>query len=190
MTVAFEKQLDSLKHGDHVCPIHDRLPELVGVAVPFIREGLARGERCIYAADDSTTAEAIKALGKLEAARAQETGALHFIDKRATYIPSGRFDPEAMIEFLNRAEADALSEGFSGLRYAGDMTWALEAEIESERLIAYEAKLNHFLAGRRAVGASALSHRSLQAHVTGISIAPGGTSRHCRNRQPDSHRPV
>ena len=175
MTARLEQQLDSLKHGDHVCPIHDRLPELLAVAVPFIRDGLARGDRCIYAADDSTTAEAIKALGKSEVARAQDAGALHFIDKRTTYVPSGRFDPDAMIAFLNRAETEALSHGFSGLRYAGDMTWALEADIEAERLIAYEAKLNHFLIGRRAVILChycrthfdpALVHDILRAHPT------------------------
>lgn len=151
MTAALEKQLGDLKHGDHVCPIHDCPPELLAVAVPFIREGLARGERCIYAVDDSTTAETIKALGNLDVAHARKTGALQFIDKRATYVPSGRFDPDAMIGFLDKAETEALSQGFSGLRYAGDMTWALETDIEAASLIVYEAKLNHFLIDRRAV---------------------------------------
>ncbi|MBL8644060.1 MAG: MEDS domain-containing protein [Rhodospirillaceae bacterium] len=175
MTTRLEQQLDGLRHGDHVCPIHERLPELLAVAVPFIRDGLARGERCIYAADDSTTTEAIAALGKSEAARAQNAGALHFIDKRATYVPSGRFDPDAMIGFLDRAETEALSQGFSGLRYAGDMTWALETEIEAERLISYEARLNHFVSGRRVVILChycrtrfdpALLHDILRAHPT------------------------
>lgn len=151
MTAVLARQLENLKHGDHVCPIHDRPPELLAVAVPFIQEGLARGERCIYAADEAMGAEAVKSLGAREVADAQETGALQFIEKHATYIPAGRFDPDAMIGFLDRAESEALAQGFSGLRYAGDMTWALAADIEAERLVAYEARLNHFLKGRRAI---------------------------------------
>jgi hypothetical protein len=48
-TVASELkiQLANLKQGDHVCLIYENTAEQLTVAVPFIMEGLTRGERCI-----------------------------------------------------------------------------------------------------------------------------------------------
>ncbi|MGE4064171.1 MAG: MEDS domain-containing protein [Rhodospirillaceae bacterium] len=153
MATTLEQQLRKLGQGDHVCPIHDRETELVSVAVPFICEGIARKERCLYAVDSPTIKLATEALHKanVRVAEVQSAGALVFLDKKATYLPTGHFDPQAMIAFLREQEAQALARGYSGVRYAGDMTWALEPGMEPDRLIAYEALLNKFLKTSRAV---------------------------------------
>jgi len=46
--------LEQLAPHDHVCSIYENIGEHYAVAMPFIRIGLERGERCIYVADDGT----------------------------------------------------------------------------------------------------------------------------------------
>ena len=44
MTTELERQLIDLKQGDHICLIYETMAEQMAAAVPFLKEGLARGE--------------------------------------------------------------------------------------------------------------------------------------------------
>jgi PAS domain S-box-containing protein len=55
----------------------------------------------------------------------------------------GEFVPQAMIDLIRQAETEALTDGFSGLRLTGEMTWCFGPEPGCDRLIEYEALLNH-----------------------------------------------
>jgi hypothetical protein len=46
--------LDQLGPHDHLCSIYESAEEQFAVAIPFIRIGLDRGEKCIYIADGGT----------------------------------------------------------------------------------------------------------------------------------------
>lgn len=153
MADELERQISALKQGDHVCPIYDSEAEQLGAAVPFVKEGLARGERCLYVADDCSAARILQALAAagVDVEREQDRGSLRLLTKRQSYLPSATFEPQEMIRFLRWEEADALAAGFAGLRVAGEMTWALGPETTSERLIEFEALLNRFLEGSRSV---------------------------------------
>jgi two-component system sensor histidine kinase UhpB len=151
MTTELEHQLASLRQGDHVCRIYESKEEQLAAAVPFMKEGLARGERCLYVADDLSVEAIVGALAAagVDVAHEREQGALVMPTKGDTYLQGGKFEPQAMIDFLGRAETQALTDGFSGLRVAGEMTWALGPEIGCERLIEFEALFNNFLANSR-----------------------------------------
>ncbi len=115
----------------------------MAVAVPFIRDGLARGERCTYIADDAAPAEVHAFLeeGGIDVARETTRGALVVGTRRDAYLKGGSFSPDAMLNFLSDAAAQATADGFAGLRGTGEMTWALGAEPGCDRLVEYEARL-------------------------------------------------
>jgi hypothetical protein len=71
--------------------------------------------------------------------------------KQEAFLQSGEFVPQAMIDIIRQAETQALAEGFSGLWFAGEMTWALGPEPGNGRLIEYEALLTHLLRNSRSV---------------------------------------
>ena len=48
--------LEQLAPRTHLCSIYETPEEHFAVAVPFIKIGLDRGEKCIYIADDGTDA--------------------------------------------------------------------------------------------------------------------------------------
>ena len=153
MTAKLEQELTKLKQGNHICLIYENSAEQMAAAVPFLKEGLARDERCLYIADDSTVeaiASALAATG-VDVAHERKRDALWMLTKQDTYLKDGKFDPVTMIDFLRSAQTQALTDGFSGLRVAAEMTWALGPELGFDRLVEYEALLNDFLANSRSV---------------------------------------
>jgi PAS domain S-box-containing protein len=137
------QQLAGLGAGAHVCPLYETPGQRMGALVPYFRAGLARGEQCLYIADDASVDD-LRAHGigsDEDLARA----ALVVLSTRETYLRNGRFDADQMIELLSARLAEAQAAGFAGLRVAGEMSWALGSDIGSEHLIEYEARLNVFL---------------------------------------------
>src|SRR4026209_162258 len=88
--------LERLAPHDHLCSIYDSVEEHFAVAMPFIRIGLERGEKCIYIADDGTEAlvrEAMCAEG-IDVERAIATDSLVLEKKETAYLKHGSFNPE------------------------------------------------------------------------------------------------
>ncbi len=153
MTAKLEQELTKLKQGDHICLIYENTVEEMAGAVPFLTEGLLRGERCLCVADDPTVAAITQALAAVgvDVAHERERGALCMLTKQDTYLKGGKFDPQMMIDFLRSAQIDAFADGFAGLRLTAEMTWALGQELGCDRIIEYEALLNAFLTNSRSV---------------------------------------
>ncbi|MGQ3413446.1 MEDS domain-containing protein [Natrinema sp. LN54] len=135
---------------DHFALIYEDHATQFETVVPYIREGLKQGERCIYVADDNTVDEvrdAMRVRG-IDVDAALESGALLIHTEDETYRRSGEFDREAMLEFWEDTLADATADEFTGLRAAAEMTWALEADGTSlDHLCEYEELLNPLYEG-------------------------------------------
>jgi signal transduction histidine kinase/CheY-like chemotaxis protein len=149
-----ERRIVRLRQGDHLCLIYDRAAERMAALIPFLKRGLAAGERCLYLADDTTTDLAEQALLNegIDVDRDRERGALVLLTRRDGFLREGRFDPGAMTDLLRQAEQEALDDGFAGLRVASEMSWCLGHAPGSERFLEYEALLNRFLDGSRSIG--------------------------------------
>jgi len=140
-------EIASLKLHDHVCMIYESPKEQFGVIAPFIRIGLERNEKCIYIADDRTVDEVKSALKgeRIDVEGAIERGAFAIVSKGEPCLQEEDLDPDRMIELAGREVEGAKREGYTGLRIAGEMTWALGGNPGPERLLEYESKLNLFL---------------------------------------------
>ncbi|AEH36830.1 MEDS domain-containing protein [Halopiger xanaduensis] len=137
--------VESHEDNDHFALIYEDRRQQFETVVPFIEEGLERGERCIYVADDNTVDEVLEAMRirGIPVERARESGALVVHTAEETYRRTGEFDREAMLEFWEGALADATADEFTGLRAAAEMTWALDDdETELDDLCEYEELLN------------------------------------------------
>jgi len=144
---ALASAIEGLSVHDHLCLIYESQEEQFAAVVPFIRHGLAAGQRCVYVADDNTVDAVGAALrsGGVDVDAESARGALRILTKPESYLRDGRFDPDGMIALLGEATAAAKADGFSALRATGETTWGLGGEPGTERLFEYEAKLNHFL---------------------------------------------
>ncbi|HEX2711238.1 MAG TPA: MEDS domain-containing protein, partial [Candidatus Acidoferrales bacterium] len=76
-----KQRFGDVSTGDHIIFIYDDTPELTAFAVPFLKEGLAKGERCLYILGDLGLAEATEALaaGGVDVNKESQRGALEVI---------------------------------------------------------------------------------------------------------------
>jgi len=139
--------LEQLGPHDHFCSIYESPQEHYAVAVPFIRIGLDRGEKCIYIADDGTVGDVRQAMQSegIDVERAIASKALLLATKEQAYLEHGSFHPDWMFTFWKEATQLAMSEGFSALRATGETEWVLRGGRGLERWMEYESRLTHTL---------------------------------------------
>src|SRR5437773_10644986 len=139
--------LEQLGPHDHLCSIYESPQEHYAVAVPFIRIGLDRGEKCIYIADDGTVGDVRQAMQSegIDVERATASKALVLATKEQAYLKHGSFHPDWMFTFWKKATQLAMSEGFSALRATGETEWVLRGGRGLERWMEYESRLTHTL---------------------------------------------
>ena len=139
--------LEQLGPHDHFCSIYESPQEHYAVAIPFIRIGLDRGEKCIYIADDDTVGDVRQAMQSegIDVDRAIASKALVLATKEQAYLEHGSFHPDWMFTFWREATQLAMSEGFSALRATGETEWVLRGGRGLERWMEYESRLTHTL---------------------------------------------
>jgi PAS domain S-box-containing protein len=139
--------LEQLGPHDHFCSIYESPQEHYAVAIPFIRIGLDRGEKCIYIADDGTVGDVRQAMQSegIDVDRAITSNALVLATKEQAYLEHGSFHPDWMFTFWKEATQLAMSEGFSALRATGETEWVLRGGHGLERWMEYESRLTHTL---------------------------------------------
>lgn len=136
--------MENLRAGDHAAFFYKSRAEQFAVIVPFIAIGLKRGERCLYIVDDNSVAMMINEFekGGIDVKSAQKSGALTIATKHETYLRHGLFEPAKMTEDLIHEVWESLRMGYSALRAAGEMTWALPLPSALAQLSDYETRLH------------------------------------------------
>ena len=147
MDKELQRIVENWGQGDHVCLVYRTLKEQLSVVVPYLMEGLRRGEACLYIVDDQPAQQIVAALNAagVDTVHAHQRGALEFMNKRESYLNRGRFSPTRMLQFLKNFSDRKKAEGFKGLRGTGEMTWALGPELGCHRLFEYESWLEKIM---------------------------------------------
>jgi CRP-like cAMP-binding protein len=130
----------ALRPGDHVSFIYEDTPELTAFIVPFIKNGLAKGERCVYIGGELEPTELTEALaaGGVNVERAIERGALVVLSAQEYYgLPP--FEASRVVELVRKRVTEAISRRFTGLRIAGEMTWTIQEGIRADALVDFES---------------------------------------------------
>ena len=128
--------------GDHIVFIYDDTSELMAFAVPFIKDGLAKRERCLCVIGDLSPAEVTEALaaGGVDVARESQRGALEVL-RGEEFAGPPPVDPLRLADAVRKRAQEAESNGFAGQRIAGEMTWVLTASLPGRALVEYELLL-------------------------------------------------
>src|SRR5262249_3461050 len=131
---------------EHLCQVYGTREEQLATALPYLRAGLERGEKCLYLVGETPASAVLDALrkGGTDLDHYLRSGALTIVDNDEAYLRTGRLDFDWMIRFWTGAVIQALADRFSGLRILAEMTWVLGERDISENLIKYESKINAF----------------------------------------------
>src|SRR5579862_1953268 len=143
MTPKLEEELAKLKHGDHICLIYENTREKLEVSVAFVVDGLDRGERCVYIVDEAGLEEIVQALAAagVDVERERQRGALRFTTPQETFLRTGEFVTQAMMDIFRQVETEAIADGFSGVRITGEPPWSALGREPNDGWFEYEALL-------------------------------------------------
>jgi hypothetical protein len=130
--------------GDHICLIYDEEPgECLDLLVPFMRQGLSRGERCVYVAAEETLHVVRRRLEVLGLDLEVET------ERQALLLwtPEQWRHPEdtASIRRVGHIWTyvqNALEAGFAGVRFVVDKSWYEDPDIDTARIREWEATID------------------------------------------------
>lgn len=159
--------IKSIRTGDHICSIYENRDQQFSWIIPFLKLGLQGQEKCLYMVDETTVEEVKEALRKeeVEVEKYVSSGQLDIVSHNEAYLKKGYFDPDEMIDLLRQNTDRAIQEGYKALRIAGEMTWVLKGLPGSERLLEYEAKLNHFFPQNPALAICQYDRNKFPAHI-------------------------
>ena len=151
--------------NEHLAVIYDDRDEQLAAVVPFMRQGLERGERCMYVVNEHSEAEMIAAMdaGDIDVDAALESGALTFHTIRDTYLRTGRFDPDDMLDCY----ADAIAEAadYAGLRISAETTWILDEGTSLEQFMEYESRVNDLFYGEDCIALCQYDRNAIPAEI-------------------------
>ncbi len=127
-------------HGDHVCLFYQSEDSLTDILVHYIIEGLEKEEKCFFIQKPSVV-DRIKhrlSSAQIDVEREIARGSLLFQTHEQIYFPDGKFEPEAIVDTVGENVEKTIQDGFSGLRTAGDLTWAIENPEYHKRVLEWE----------------------------------------------------
>ncbi|MFC6825858.1 sensor histidine kinase [Halopelagius fulvigenes] len=140
--------LEDLDANQHIALFYESREEQFAAMVPFVRQGLSRGERVMYVIYEPTEADVLEAMrdGGIDVDAALSSGALSFHTLEETYLRTGTFDPDDMLsvyrDALEKAKAD-----YSGFRVTADTNWILDERTEIPDFMEYESRVNRLFEG-------------------------------------------
>jgi hypothetical protein len=131
--------------GDHICALYLGAAERDEILLPYLREGLRAGEKCVAIVDTTTPQEVLESIGdEIDVKGWVASDQLDVRSAEEAYLRFGRFATEDMLAFWDIYIREALGGGFPFARVAGETTWALREPPSVDELIRYESALNNF----------------------------------------------
>jgi AcrR family transcriptional regulator len=124
----------------HVCGLFEGPEEADRVLLPFILEGLVRGERVIHLVEDPK-ANLERLASRTDVSAAVASGQLDVRRWDETYLSNGAFSGARMLAYIRRTLRESAWLDFSATRVIGDMAWARAGVPGVDGLAAYESAI-------------------------------------------------
>jgi hypothetical protein len=136
----------TMEPWDHICAVYVGARERNEILTPYLRAGLEAGDKCICVVDAGQHRLVRDEIGEeIDVDGCIASQQLELLNEIETYLRTGRFALEDMIEYWNGAVGTAVSGGrFRFARAVGDTTWVRRVLGGFDEFAAYESELNGF----------------------------------------------
>lgn len=136
-----------LSRSCHVCAFFHSKEEEYRVLMPFIKEGIERGDHAFHVVDGRRRTEHLQRLEQegIDVAGAEKTGQLEVRRWDEAYIKDAHFDQYRMIDTIKGALDPAKKQPGKLTRLVANMEWALEDLPGVHDIVEYETRLNRVL---------------------------------------------
>jgi len=132
----------------HVCAFFHSRDEEYKVLLPFIKEGVDRGEKLFHIVDPKLQHDHRQRMEKvgIETDELERRKQLEIRGWEHAYLRSDdSFDQNDMLALIEDILSDGKTDGFPMTRLIAHMEWSLEDRSGVNDLLEYEARLNHVL---------------------------------------------
>ncbi|HNB24735.1 MAG TPA: MEDS domain-containing protein [Candidatus Melainabacteria bacterium] len=164
--------VSSMGKHSHICMVYSNREQQITALAEYFRTGLRLGQKCVYISHPDTAAFVRNVLQRagMDVENDVKDGSLTFLTPEQTYLVGGTFNGDTMLGFIQQMIADAYADGFNGLRGAGDMSWALDANITAKELIAYESSCNRIFEQLPLMGMCQYDQRSFHPETVRMLV--------------------
>ena len=125
----------------HICGFFRNSEEKYRLLLPFIKDGIERGEKAFHIVDPAERQAHLRqlALAGIDAASVQQKGQLELQDWNQFYFPDGRFDETRTVAQWVALLDGAVQEGYPRTRVLAHLEWARD---DADQLLQYESNFN------------------------------------------------
>jgi hypothetical protein len=137
----------TLNKHRHICALFYTPDEKYRVLLPFIREGIERGEKAFHVVDPKLLDDHRNRLQSagIDTEAEERDGLLEVHPWQNAYLQEGFFDQNRMLALVEKVLRAGTDQGFPMTRVVAGAEWALEALPGVNDLVEYETRLNHVL---------------------------------------------
>jgi excisionase family DNA binding protein len=142
--VETENSVDADNSEHHVSLFFRTIDEQWQLLRPYILDHLQAGEPVIYL-QHSTSSERLMERLRAEGLSLHHligSGLLRVLPPAQSYLLSGRFEAQAMLDFIETTIVAGLERGYKRVLMTGEMTWSLADAPGADQLMRYEELLN------------------------------------------------
>jgi hypothetical protein len=128
----------------HVCAFFGSEDEEHRVLLPFVRDGIDRGDKAVHviaAERHAAHLDRLAAAG-VDTAAAAARGQLELRDAADTYLTHGHFDQDRMVAVFEGLAGGDAERVFTRSRIVCWMEWAAEARASIDDVIEFESRVN------------------------------------------------
>lgn len=164
--------VSSMGKHSHICMVYSNREQQITALAEYFRTGFRLGQKCVYISHPDTAGFVRNVLQRagMDVENDVKDGSLTFLTPEQTYLVSGTFNGDSMLGVIQQMIADAYADGFNGLRGAGDMSWALDADITAKELIAYESSCNRIFEQLPLMGMCQYDQRSFHPETVRMLV--------------------
>ena len=141
-------QSQAINVGAHVCAMHQSPDAVLGVLASTFAAGIARGERCVLVAPESSATEVRRLLGEEGVdVESVESKDLLFLTDRDPLLANGgtEFDPDHLLNAIKGLFMATVEAGYKGLRLSADVPWLTRDVPGGERAMEFESKADELV---------------------------------------------
>src|SRR6202041_3538903 len=128
----------------HVCAFFNNDDEEYRVLLPFIKEGIERGDKAVHVVNPQQRPDHLQRLAAagIDAAAAEQSGQFELKINTEAYLRDGRFDQDRMLDAFEQLASGNAKGGFPLSRICCRMDWAVEDRSYVDDLIEFESRVN------------------------------------------------
>jgi hypothetical protein len=138
----------SVKRSCHACAFFHSKDEYYRTLLPFIKDGIAAGEKAFHVLDQPDHAHHLERMAHadIDVATSTKKGQLEVRAWEEAYLKPGHFSQDAMLELIQGVLKDSRSAGYPMTRLVANMEWACKSDVPGVKdIVKYETRLNYVL---------------------------------------------